>query len=415
MKSLANLPPPANKRIAIRVKPAAERALRRGHPWLFDHSIRRQSREGAPGDLAVVFDAKDRFLAIGLYDPNSPIRVRILQHNQPANIDGDWFRDRLERAIGKRHHFLGTDTTGYRLVHGENDGLPGVVLDRYADSGVVRLDTAAWLPHLDLLLSNALELVSLQRLVLRLSRKLQDQETSLHGLQDGQPLFGTLPDQPIVFSENGLQFEADLVHGQKTGFFLDQRENRSALESIIKNDGRLKSMLNTFAYSGGFSVYAARAGAVHVTNIDASQEALDTAERNLILNQEQWTAAVTNESLRGDAFVILEDLYRRGRRFDVVVIDPPSFAKSSHQVSRAKGAYRRLTKLGLSLLNANGLFVMCSCSSRIGATTFFDLVNAAASEAGRPLMEIARTGHPADHPISFPEGAYLKTLFSTAR
>jgi 23S rRNA (cytosine1962-C5)-methyltransferase len=416
MESLATIPPISDKRIAIRVKPAAERALRRGHPWIFDHSIRRQSHEGMSGDLAVVFDAKDRFLAIGFYDPDSPIRVRILQHNQPATIDGNWFRTRLARAFEKRRHFLGTDTTGYRLVHGENDGLPGFVLDRYADSGVVRLDTTAWLPHLDLILTRTLELLPLQRLVLRLSRKIQALPTSLFGLQDGQLLFGTMPEQALIFSENGLKFEADLVYGQKTGFFLDQRENRSTLENMMKDDGRLKSVLNVFAYSGGFSVYAARARAEQVTNIDSSQEALAAAVRNLNLNQDQWGAtAVKNESIRGDAFTVLDEMSRSNRRFDVVVIDPPSFAKSTQQVRRAERAYLKLTSSGLSLLNSRGLMVMSSCSSRIDATTFFNLVNKAANESGRPLKEIARTSHPSDHPIGFPEGAYLKCLFARAR
>ncbi|MGD8586707.1 MAG: class I SAM-dependent rRNA methyltransferase [Chloroflexota bacterium] len=413
MDSLAHIAAPTGKRIALGVKPAAERALRQGHPWLFDHSIRRQSRNGRPGDLAVVFDAKDRFLAIGLYDPDSPIRVRVLHHGQPMTVDAKWFRARLSQAFARRNPLLDGGTTGYRLLHGENDGLPGIVLDRYGDSGVVRLDTAAWVPHLDQVLSEALALAPLKNLVLRLSRRLQNHPETLHGLQDGQSLFGALPAQPVLFSENGLRFEADLGRGQKTGFFLDQRDNRATLEKLISQDGRLRQVLNVFAYTGAFSVYAARGGASHLTNIDASEVALAGAERNLVLNREQWaTPDVNHDAICGDAFSILADLAAAGRLYDVVVIDPPSFANKQAQVPAAKSAYRHLVHLGLAVLRPNGLLVMSSCSSRIEAGDYFDLITRAAGEAGRPLLEVARSGHPIDHPIGFPEGAYLKCLFA---
>lgn len=413
MDSLAHIELPSNKRIALRVKPAAERALRQGHPWLFEQSIRRQSRGGRSGDLAVVFDAKDRFLAIGLYDPDSPIRVRVLHHGLPAKIDAAWFQAKLRQAFARRMPLRDAATTGYRLLHGENDGLPGIVLDRYGDSGVVRLDTAAWLPHLDQVLTEVLALMPLDRLVLKLSRRLQDGSGAPHGLQDGQVLVGAPPARPVLFSENGLRFEVDLLRGQKTGFFLDQRDNRAMLETLISQDDQLRQVLNIFAYTGAFSVYAARAGASHLTNIDASEAALDAAARNLALNRDQWALPdVKHEAICGDAFATLEDLSAAGKHFDVVIIDPPSFANKNAQVARARHAYHRLAKLGLVLLRQQGLLLMSSCSSRIAAGEFFDLVTHAAGEAGRPLLEIARSGHPLDHPIGFPEGAYLKCLFA---
>jgi len=413
MDSLAHIAAPSGKRIALRVKPAAERALRQGHPWLFDDSIRRQSHEGSPGDLAVIFDARDRFLAIGLYDPDAPIRVRVLHHGQPATIDAGWFRARVSQAFTRRKPLFETATTGYRLLHGENDGLPGLVLDRYGDFGVLRLDTAAWLPHLAQVLAEALALAPLQGLILRLSRRLQDRPDSLHGLRDGQLLFGALPEGPVLFSENGLRFEVDLVHGQKTGFFLDQRDNRAKLETLIGREGDLRVVLNTFAYTGAFSVYAARAGASELIDVDASEAALAAAERNLALNRDQWSSpSVNHEAICGDAFAVLEDLSAAGKVFDVLIIDPPSFARKSTQVARARNAYRRLVQLGLPLLRPQGLLVMSSCSSRITAADFFNVVTEAATEAGRPLREIARSGHPLDHPIGFPEGAYLKCLFA---
>jgi 23S rRNA (cytosine1962-C5)-methyltransferase len=238
----------------------------------------------------------------------------------------------------------------------------------------------------------------------------------LHGLQDGQLLAGDVPGEPVLFSENGLTFEADLVHGQKTGFFLDQRDNRSKLEQLISQDGRLRQVLNTFSYTGGFSVYSARGGAASLTNVDASKIALEGAQRNLQRNRQQWARSdIEHELIHGDAFTVLEELFAVGRRFDAIVIDPPSFAKNQQQVRRAEGAYRMLVQQGLALLRPHGLLVMSSCSSRIRPDAFFALVNRTANEVGRPLLEISRTGHPVDHPIGFPEGAYLKCLFARTR
>jgi 23S rRNA (cytosine1962-C5)-methyltransferase len=399
----------------MQVKPAAERALRRGHPWLFNNSIRRQSHEGQVGDLAVIFDHRDRFLAVGLYDPDSPIRVRVLHHGRPATINDGWFRDRLSAAFNLRRDLFESNTTGYRLLHGENDGLPGLVIDRYHDDCAVRLDTAAWTPRLGQILPIVLELMPSERLVLRLRRRMHSSPTGLHGLSDGQTLFGPANVGPVIFQENGLAFEADLVRGQKTGFFLDQRDNRLRLEKHINQDGSLRRVLNVFAYTGAFAVYAARGGADQLTNVDASEVALAAAERNLLLNKDQWAIPSTrHEAIAGDAFAVMQMLADEGRHFDAIIVDPPSFARSSDEIGRAKGAYRRLTQLALPLLRPHGLLLLCSCSSRVDGETFFVLVKQAAKEVGRPLVELARTGHPADHPIGFPEGAYLKCMFASA-
>lgn len=415
MESLAHIPPPAERRIAVRVKPAAEKAIRRGHPWLFDDSIRRQSYQGRAGDLAVIFDGRDRFLAVGLYDPESPIRIRVLHHGRPATIDAGWFRERLAAAFDLRRNLFDSSTTGYRLLHGENDGLPGLVIDRYGDAGAIRLDTAAWTPHLPQVLPIVMELVPFERLVLRLSRKIQASPATLYGLRDGQGLFGPPAERPVIFKENGLAFEADLARGQKTGFFLDQRDNRSRLESLIGREDGLRRILNVFAYTGAFAVYATRGGADQLTNVDASEAALAGAERNLLLNKEQWATRKTrHEAIAGDAFAVMQALADERRVFDAIIVDPPSFARNREEIGRAKGAYRRLIQLALALLRPHGLLLMASCSGRIKSEPFFALVNQAAKEVGRPLIEVDRTGHPADHPIGFPEGAYLKCLFARA-
>jgi 23S rRNA (cytosine1962-C5)-methyltransferase len=413
MRSLENIPGPSQKRLALHVKPAAERAIRQGHPWLFESSIRKQNREGKAGDLAVVFDHKDRFLAIGLYDPFSPLRLRILQHHDPAEINRSWYRDRLADAVKLRASLPTTQTNGYRLVHGENDGLPGLVIDRYDTNFVLKLDTAAWVNQLPTVLPALFEVVPAERLVLRLSRKVANRPEPLYGLHDGQVLLGLPLEGPVLFQENGLTFEADLIQGQKTGFFLDQRENRALVEALVAKREDLRRVLNVFAYSGGFSLYAARGGAQHITNVDASAPALDSAERNFLLNNDRGSiASARHKTVCDDAFQVLERLGEGGRHFDLVVVDPPSFAKRQSEVARALRAYRRLANLSLAVLRPGGVLVMASCSSRIQGEEFFGVIHQVIRASGRSIREIARTGHPLDHPVGFAEGAYLKCLFA---
>lgn len=394
----------------MHVIPKAERALRRGHPWLFERAIRQQSHDGAPGDLAVVFDRRRSFLAVGLYDPHSPIRVRVLQHREPATIDRDWFKDRLTGAAQVRASLLEgppeAATTGYRLVHGENDGLPGLVVDRYEETLVLKLYTSAWIPHLRDMLSALADVAPAERLVLRLGRAMLEQPQYLYGLSDGAILSGPELDGPVLFWENGLRFEADPIRGQKTGFFLDQRDNRARVEKLASD----KTVLNAFAYTGGFSVYAARGGARSIVSVDTSAPALEAATRNLARNQH----TPPHEIVAGDAFEALARMRKSGRRFDLVIVDPPAFAQKRAQVAQALSAYERLTQLSLDVLRPGGTLMQASCSSRIDAETFFETVHRAAAQAGRPLREIERTGHALDHPITFKEGAYLKCLFAVA-
>lgn len=407
MIDLEQFSSPSEKRIAVRVQPAAERAIRQGHPWLFADSITSLSHNGRSGDIAVVFDRKGRFLAVGLYDADAPIRVRLLHQGSPAQIDQAWFAQQLARAAGRRQPLLAQETNGYRLVHGENDGFSGLVIDRYAETYVLKLYSTAWLPHLRPLLAALMGVMTPQRVVLRLSRGMQ---AATEAVADGQILLGTPLTEPIVFSENGLLFEVDVIHGQKTGFFLDQRENRSRVQSLAA--GRV---LNVFAYTGGFSLYAARGGATAVSSVDLSEPALLAAQRNFGLNgQNTAVAHAQHETIIGDAFAVLDRLAAHKRRFDMVIIDPPSFAQRQAQVARAQAAYRRLVVQGLQVLAPGGTLVMASCSSRVAAADFFELVHASARQAGRPLREIERTQHALDHPITFAEGAYLKCLFARA-
>lgn len=409
--SLSQIPPPAERRIAARLTKAGTRAIRAGHPWLFEKAIIDQSHSGRPGDLAVMFDRKRRFLGVGLYDPDSTIRVRVLQHGTPAPIGRPWFRHKILEAAELRRPLRAAETTGYRLLHGENDGMPGLVIDRYAGTYVVKLYTPAWVPHLREVLAALIEVTDLDRIVLRLSRVTSLRTRWLAGLLDGQLLAGTELAGPVRFLENGLEIAADVAHGQKTGFFFDQRDNRARAEKLAVG----KRVLDVFAYTGGFSLYAARGGADEVISIDNSRSALAAARRNFDLNRKNVNVASSkHKTIHGDAFNVMNELIRDREGFDMIVIDPPSFARKQGQVRTALMAYGRLAKLGLTLLRPRGVLIVSSCSGQVSSNDFFERVHREAIAFGRPLREIQRTYHPLDHPISFREGAYLKSLFASA-
>lgn len=403
--------PPTEKPVILRVTGSAESKLRRGHPWLFAEQIRSESRPGKPGDLGVVFDRKRNFLAIGLYDPLSPIRLRVLRARRSGPVDQALFDERFAAALERRAPLLDTETDAYRMVHGESDELPGFIADRYGDSAVVKLYSHAWVPWLGSALTALMANQPLQRIVLRLSRQLSEQPEALAGLSDGQLLLGQLPGEPLTYSENGLRFEVDLVRGQKTGSFLDQRDNRARIEQLSRG----KTVLNVFSYTGGFSLYAARGGARSVTSVDQSGPALAASERNFALNlSDDNVAAAQHQTLEGDAFAVLRDLAQQGQTFDLIIVDPPAFARRRSQVEGALHAYGRLAGLALSLLKPGGQLLLASCTKPVDAETFRATVCDAARRAGRPLREIEATGHALDHPTDFAESAYLKGLFATA-
>ncbi len=362
--------------------------------------------EGAPGDLAVVFDDRRRFVAIGLYDPTSPIRVRVLHRGDPVSIDANWWYDRVAASLDRRATLAASDrTTGYRVVHGENDGFPGLVVDRYGATFVIKAYTAAWLPHIEAVVDAIGALAGPERIVLRLSRSTRSAAPTF----DGVALRGRVPDAPVRFREEGLTFEADVIHGQKTGHFLDQRDNRVRVGRL--SDGA--RVLDVFACTGGFSVHAAAGGATEVVSVDQSAPALETARHNMALNEgSALVRTCHHDVVAGDAFTAMADLDRRGRRFDVVVVDPPSFASRQSKVPAALHAYGRLTGLAVALVAPGGVLVQASCSSRVPAEDFYASVERGARVAGRPIDVYDRTGHPIDHPIGFPEGAYLKAIFA---
>jgi 23S rRNA (cytosine1962-C5)-methyltransferase len=397
-------------RLRLRISAAAETSLRAGHPWLFAESIQEQNREGQLGELAVIYDRQDRFLAVGLFDPHSPIRLRVLHTGKPQVIDGAWWSARLERALRRREGLFDGQTTGFRWINGESDGWPGLVMDRYDRTLALKLYTAAWLPRLEEISQRFIERLGPERIVLRLSRNLQPLAGRQFAKVDGDILHGPPLDGPVVFEESGLRFEADVLRGQKTGFFLDQRENRRQVETLARG----RSVLNAFSFSGGFSLYAARGGALSVTDLDISPHALTSAKRNFALNQSyRAIASCRHELIQGNSFQWLSQ--HPEREFGLIVLDPPSFAKREAERAGAVRAYGRLAKLGVERLARGGILVACSCSAHVGAEEFFAAVRQSTVSTGRDFEELKSAGHAPDHPATFKEAKYLKAIYLRER
>ena len=394
-------------RLRLRVSKAAELHVREGHPWVYESSVREQNREGEAGEFAVIYDRRDRFLAIGLYDPHSPLRVRVLHSGLPTTLDDAWWAARLDTALARRAALFGPltafgDTDGYRVVGGESDGFPGLVVDRYAGVLVLKLYTAAWFAHL----RRVLELLAARApgfgVVLRLSRNIQALAADL-GLHDGQVLVGEA-ENAVVFRESGLRFEAEVKRGQKTGFFLDQRENRRRVEGLSQG----RRVLNAFSFSGGFSLYAARGGASEVTSLDISAHALQSAGRNFALNPGLKTV---HRAVQADVFEWLPRRQGEGADYDLVILDPPSLARREAEREGAIRAYGKLAHDGLTRLAPGGILVSASCSAHVSAEEFEDAVMGAVRRSGRRWRKLLSSRHAPDHHASFAEAEYLKAVF----
>lgn len=390
------------QRLAVKLKPKSETYIRQGHPWIFESSIIKMNKDGQAGDIAIIFDQKkNKYLGLGLYDPYSPIRIKLIAHGNKETIDAAYFYRKIGEAYDIRKPLLETNTNAFRLVFGENDALPGLIVDVYDHVAVVKLYSAIWFPYLHLIVNAILEKIEVLSVVLRMSRLLQKSDVLTFGLYDGQVIFGVLDNPEIEFVEHGVKFMAHVIKGHKTGYFLDHRHNRHKVGMMSEG----KSVLDVFSYAGGFSTHAVAGGASRVVSLDISKHALELAKRNVALNREN----ANHEVIAADAFVAMEQLIKSGERFDIVVVDPPSFAKMSADIPGAKKSYIRLARLAIRLATQNGMCVMASCSSRIERDEFYALIEEGFDEEERAYRLVEKTYHDIDHPISFPEGSYLKT------
>ncbi|MEE9498880.1 MAG: class I SAM-dependent rRNA methyltransferase [Nitrospinaceae bacterium] len=393
-------------RIKIKVSKSHQNKIRKGFPWVYYYQLSNRKISGKAGDLGVIYDSGNRFLAVGLFDPFSDIRLRILQTRNPLEIDENFFRERLQQAGEKRSSLDSQETTALRMVNGESDGFPGMVVDRYNNTLVVKVYTSAWFPYLKMLVDLLGEMTGAGRVLLQLSRHVQ--RVSESGYRNNQVLFGPGLEGPVRFRENGLSFEADLLHGQKTGFFLDQRENRQKVREWAEG----RSVLNVFSYTGAFSIYALAGGARSVLEIDINAQAQTAALKNWQLNfGSDGNQKDRLRQIKGDAFEQLASLNRQGEQFDLVILDPPAFASRKQNKQNALQAYLRLAKAGAQCTREGGLLLAASCSSQVRADEFYRAVDLGIRATGRSYKKILKTGHPLDHPVTFKEGAYLKAIY----
>jgi len=380
------------------------RHLRAGHPWVFRKAIERAPKGLAAGAVVDVTDG-GRFVARGYYDPHSAITVRILTREPAEAIDADFWRRRVARALALRRELV-HGTTGFRMVHGESDGLPGVVADRYGAFAVVKLYSAGLTPHraaiVEALRAEAEGLAG----VYGRDEIPRDDDEEEGGAPAGRVLWGAEPPRVIEIDEHGMKVLVDVRRGQKTGHFLDQRENRRMVRGLAA--GRPEA-LNLFGYTGGFSVAAALGGARRVVTVDVDEDAIALARENFRANGLDPAAHAFAVE---DAFELLARQKREGRRFDLVVCDPPAFAKSQKAVDSAVAGYASLNRAALAVLAPGGLLVTASCSARVPVELFTDAVKEAAFKARVDLQLVAETRQPPDHPVSlqFREGRYLKCL-----
>ncbi len=385
------------------LKKGRERSVKRRHPWVFSGAIEKVAGDARPGETVQVRDIAGNPLALAAFSPKSQIRARVWTFNHEEEVDAAFFRGRLTRALALRQSLpAARHTNALRLVNGESDGLPGLVVDRYADVLVVQILSAGIERWRDPILDALAESSGCEAIYER-------SDAEVRGLEGLQPRTGFVRGNrnasrcPI--SEYGLNFRVDVEQGQKTGFFLDQRENRQRVRALAAG----REVLDGFCYTGGFSIATLAGGAKRVTAIESSSSALEVAKENLAANP---LDASKVEFLQADVFSHLRTLRDRGAHFDLVVLDPPKFAPTAAQAKNAARAYKDINLLALKLLSPGGLLATFSCSGGVSAELFQSIVAGAALDAGAEAKIVERFSAAADHPVAleFPEGEYLKGL-----
>jgi 23S rRNA (cytosine1962-C5)-methyltransferase len=387
------------------LKPGREKPVLAGHPWVFSGAIARIDGLPADGDTIDVTDSRGEFLARGLLNRRSQIVVRLFTRNPDEDLTVELLQERIAAAQARRAGVLPRDTDAYRVVFSESDGLPGLIVDRYGELLSVQCSTLG-------LQRRKGEVVAALRAVFdptAIVERPDAEALTREGLTiAASPLHGDLPPS-VEITEYGLTFIVDLLGGQKTGFFLDQRENRRRVANYCGG----ARVLNCFAYTGAFGVYAAAAEAAQVINVDTSADALRLAERQMARN---GFASERDEYRVGDVFQVLREYRERGEEFDLIILDPPKFAHNTEGVMRATRGYKDINLLALQLLRPNGVLATFSCSGLISADLFQKVIFGASEDAGRPAQIIERLTQAPDHPVllSFPEGEYLKGLLCRA-
>ncbi|ODA36483.1 class I SAM-dependent rRNA methyltransferase [Planctopirus hydrillae] len=409
--------PPVHLRLARDLS----RSIRRGHPWVYAESLREIPKVPA-GSRAVLLDYKhNREIAKGYVDPNSPIAFRACTSDEKDRLDDRWARRQFDRAYRLRKALFRNPfsrdgsardqiegaapvddlagrpnlTTGFRLFHGEGDGLPGLVVDVYGDVAVIKLDgpaaTTFW------------QAEGIAEWLMQATRVKAVVQRERDRGKEARVIAGELTEAAVPFLEYGLKFTSDVLHGQKTGFFLDQRENRALIRKLSYN----RRVLNLFSYTGGFSIAAGVGGAQHVTSVDVAEPAIEVARQHWELNE---LPASQHEAISADVFDFLAEAKKSGHRWEVMVVDPPSFAPSQESLTRAIASYERLFGMAAELVSASGLLAVASCSSHLRDQQFLEICEESLSAARRRGRILTFNGPPADHPapLALREFRYLK-------
>lgn len=391
----------------LTLKPGREKSLLRRHPWVFASALNLsdeilRSAQDASGFTVDLLAPNGSFLARASYSPHSQIRARVWTFNDEP-VDKEFFRKRIKSTIALRDTLhLTRDTDSYRLIHGESDGMPGIVVDRYKNLLVLQSSTAGAEFWKETIADLLIEETGIQTIYERSDADVRE----LEGLK---PIIGilrgTLPDSQITITEHNLKFNADIQHGHKTGFYLDQRENRHRIGELSKD----RDVLNCFCYTGGFSIHALAHGAKSVTSVDSSGDALKLLEENIALNH---LPADRHTTLEGDVFELLRKFRDAARSFDLIILDPPKFAPTAAHAEKASRAYKDINLLAFKLLRPGGILATFSCSGGVDAALFQKIVASAALDASVEATIIEHLSQGVDHPVSlhFPEGAYLKGL-----
>ncbi len=388
---------------SVKLKSSREKIIHNKHPWIFSGAIETVSGNPASGETVEILRTNGEIVGRGSFSPNSQIRVRVLSFNPDENIDDDFLRGKIFSSINLRSQIINmNDTNAFRLINAESDGLPGVVVDKYDEFLVCQFLSAG----AEYLKKNIVEI-----LIEELKPKgiYERSDIDVREKEKLEPvsglLFGNQPEDLIEVKENGVKFFVDIKEGHKTGFYLDQSENRKIFSEFTKD----KTVLNCFSYTGGFLVYALKASAEKVINVETSDSANNLALKNLRLNNlDENKIEIINE----DVFKVLRKFRDERKSFDVIVLDPPKFAESASQVTKAGKGYKDINLLAIKLLNPGGVLFTFSCSGHITPDLFQKIVAGAAIDTGREVKIIKFLSQSSDHPVAlnFPEGHYLKGL-----
>ncbi|MFA5245497.1 MAG: class I SAM-dependent rRNA methyltransferase [Pedobacter sp.] len=388
---------------SVRLRKGKEKAVKQMHPWVFSGAIEHVKGKPENGDIVMVTDNKNDFLAFGFYNNTSRVAVRLLEWNLETEINESWWRKKIRTAVKLRESLHNEDTNTYRLIFSEADYLPGLIVDRYADFLSVQILTSGIERIKHILLDELQELLKPIGIFDRSDASARAHE----GLEasSGGILMGIEPPEFVSVKENGIFYQVNIAEGQKSGFYCDQRDNRRIVAEYVKG----KKVLDCFSYSGGFSLNAMKKGASHVISVDSSALALETLKRNMEINSFK---DIPHQLIQSDVNKQLRAFRESNEKFDMIILDPPKYAPSRSALTKASRAYKDLNRTAMLLLNDGGLLATYSCSGAVDISLFKQILAWAALDAGKEVQFIQQFCQPADHPVrsSFPEGEYLKGL-----